>query len=406
MKVSWFHLMPYRFLPDDFKEKYRSVWVDVPSVLYEPEKGHFLYNEFLDELEHAERVGFDGLCVNEHHNNAYGLMPSPNLMAAALSRRTSSAALTVLGNSIALYNPPIRVAEEFAMLDVMSGGRLIAGFPVGSSMDTNFAYGEIPANLREKYREAHDLIIHAWTRPDPFAFNGKYTQLRYVNIWPRPVQKPHPPIWVPGGGSIETWDWVIEHNYMYAYLSYFGYKRGKKVMDGYWEAVDRHDVEANPYRAGFLQLVAVSETDAKAEADYAKHADYFYKFCLHVFDGFADAPGYRTMNTLKAGFRPQVGSAASRERQQLTWGEYLDNGYIIAGSPKTVRERLREALEQMRVGHLMVLCQFGSMPPELAKQNSALFGSEVLPFIRDLWSTYEDHWWPKPLAARAQPAAM
>jgi alkanesulfonate monooxygenase SsuD/methylene tetrahydromethanopterin reductase-like flavin-dependent oxidoreductase (luciferase family) len=291
------------------------------------------------------------------------------------------------------------------MLDVISGGRLIAGFPVGSSMDTNFAYGEVPANLRDKYREAHDLIVQAWTRPDPFTFNGKYTQLRYVNIWPRPVQKPHPPVWVPGGGSIETWDWVIEHHYMYAYLSYFGYKRGKKVMDGYWEAVDRHNVEANPYRAGFLQLVAVSETDAKVEAEYAKHADYFYKFCLHVFDGFADAPGYRTMNTLKAGLRPQVGSAASRERQQLTWGEYLDNGYIIAGSPKTVRERLREAMQQMRVGHLMVLCQFGSMPPELAKQNSELFGTEVLPYIRDLWQEYEDHWWPKPLAVRAQPAA-
>jgi alkanesulfonate monooxygenase SsuD/methylene tetrahydromethanopterin reductase-like flavin-dependent oxidoreductase (luciferase family) len=406
MKVSWFHLMPYRFLPDDFQEKYRSVWVDVPSALYEPQKGHFLYHEFLDELEHAERVGFDGLCVNEHHSNAYGLMPSPNLMAGALCRRTSSAALTVLGNSIALYNPPIRVAEEFAMLDVMSGGRLIAGFPVGSSMDTNFAYGEVPAKLRDKYREAHDLIVQAWTRPDPFPFNGKFTQLRYVNIWPRPVQKPHPPIWVPGGGSIETWDWVIEHNYMYAYLSYFGYKRGKKVMDGYWEAVDRHHVEANPYRAGFLQLVAVSETDAGAEADYAKHADYFYKFCLHVFEGFADAPGYRTMRTLKAGFRPQVGGAASRERQQLTWSEYLDQGYIIAGSPETVRERLREALEQMRVGHLMVLCQFGSMPPELAKQNSELFASEVLPYIRDLWSAYEDHWWPKPLSVRAQPAVI
>lgn len=406
MKTSWFHLMPYRFLPDDFKEKYRSVWVDVPSELYEPDKGHLLYNEFLDELEYAERVGFDGLCVNEHHNNAYGLMPSPNLMAAALCRRTSNAALTVLGNSIALYNPPIRVAEEFAMLDVMSGGRLIAGFPVGSSMDTNFAYGEVPAKLREKYREAHDLIVQAWTRPDPFAFNGKYTQLRYVNIWPRPVQKPHPPVWVPGGGSIETWDWVIEHNYMYAYLSYFGYKRGKTVMEGYWEAVDRHNVEPNPYRAGFLQLVAVSETDAKAETEYAQHADYFYKFCLHVFDGFADAPGYRTLNTLKAGLRPQVGSAASRERQQLTWKEYLDSGYIIGGSPKTVRERLREAMEQMHVGHLMVLCQFGSMPPELAKQNTALFAAEVMPYIRDLWPEYEDYWWPKPLSVRAQPAVL
>ena len=406
MKTSWFHLMPYRFLPDDFKEKYRSVWVDVPSDLYEPDKGHLLYNEFLDELEYAERVGFDGVCVNEHHNNAYGLMPSPNLMAAALCRRTMNAALTVLGNSIALYNPPIRVAEEFAMLDVMSGGRLIAGFPVGSSMDTNFAYGEVPAKLREKYREAHDLIVHAWTRPAPFAFNGKYTQLRYVNIWPRPVQKPHPPVWVPGGGSIETWDWVIEHNYMYAYLSYFGYKRGKTVMEGYWEAVARHNIEPNPYRAGFLQLVAVSETDAEAEAVYAKHADYFYKFCLHVFDGFADAPGYRTLNTLKAGLRPQVGSSASRERQQLTWKEYLDNGYIIGGSPKTVRERLREAMEQMRVGHLMVLCQFGSMPPELAKQNTALFAAEVMPYIRDLWQEYEDHWWPKPLPVRAQPATL
>ena len=83
-------------------------------------------------------VGFDGIGVNEHHANAYGLMPSPNIMAATLTRRTSKAALVVLGNSIALYNPPIRVAEEFAMLDVLSGGRLVAGFPVGTSMDTNY----------------------------------------------------------------------------------------------------------------------------------------------------------------------------------------------------------------------------------------------------------------------------
>src|SRR5213079_924674 len=109
----------------------------------------------------ADRVGFDGICVNEHHQNGYGLMPSPNLMGAALARRTSRAALVVLGNSIALYNPPIRVAEEFAMLDVLSGGRLIAGFPVGTSMDTNYAYGTIPALTREKYAEAHDIIRKA-----------------------------------------------------------------------------------------------------------------------------------------------------------------------------------------------------------------------------------------------------
>ncbi|ETX08969.1 LLM class flavin-dependent oxidoreductase [Candidatus Entotheonella palauensis] len=121
MRFHWFHLMPYPDLPDDFKSKYRSVWVDVPSELYDPEKGHRVYHEYLDQLEFADSLGFDGICVNEHHQNAYGLMPSPNLMGAALARRTSNAALVVMGNSIALYNPPVRVAEEFAMLDVMSG---------------------------------------------------------------------------------------------------------------------------------------------------------------------------------------------------------------------------------------------------------------------------------------------
>ena len=151
MKVCWFHLMPYRYLPDDFEEKYRSVWVDVPSHLFDPVKANELYNEYLDELEFADQVGFDGICINEHHNNAYGIMPSPNITAATLTRRTTNAAIVVLGNSLALYNPPLRVAEEFAMLDCISGGRLVAGFPVGTSMDTNYAYGEPPASLREKY---------------------------------------------------------------------------------------------------------------------------------------------------------------------------------------------------------------------------------------------------------------
>ena len=206
MKMCFFHLMPYGYLPDDFDKQYHSVWVDAPNSLFDPKKGTQLYNDYLDELEFAEEMGFDGLCVNEHHYNAYGLMPSPNLMASAMTRRTSKAAIIVLGNSLALYNPPVRVAEEFAMLDVLSGGRFVAGFPLGTSQDTVFGYGEVPVTLREKYNEAHDLVIKAWTEREPFAFNGKYTQLRYVNIWPRPYQEPHPPIWVPGSGSLETWD--------------------------------------------------------------------------------------------------------------------------------------------------------------------------------------------------------
>jgi alkanesulfonate monooxygenase SsuD/methylene tetrahydromethanopterin reductase-like flavin-dependent oxidoreductase (luciferase family) len=406
MKVNWFHLMPYPYLPDDFKEKYRSVWVDVPSELYDPEKGHFVYNDYLDELEFAAATGFDGVCVNEHHANAYGLMPSPNLMAAALTRRTTNAALIVLGNSIALYNPPVRVAEEFAMLDVMSGGRLVAGFPVGSSMDTNFAYGASPVALRDKYREAHDLIIQAWTRPEPFSFNGKYTQLRYVNIWPRPLQKPHPPVWIPGGGSIETWDWCLDHDYCYCYLSYYGYKRGKEVLDGFWEVVGQRGIEPNPYRVGFLQLVGVADTDAEAERLYAPHADYFYNRCLHIYEGFADAPGYRTTATLKRGFKAQFGAAAAKARANLTWKDFVEQGYVIGGSPSTVREQLGEALKTMRVGQLMVLCHFGNMPAEVTKRNTDLFAREVMPYLKQMWPDYEDRWYPQPAAERATPAPL
>jgi alkanesulfonate monooxygenase SsuD/methylene tetrahydromethanopterin reductase-like flavin-dependent oxidoreductase (luciferase family) len=394
MKICFFHLMPYRFLPDDFERRYRSVWVDPPHHLFDPEKTSALYNEFLDELEFAEQVGFDGLCVNEHHNNAYGLMPSPNLKAATLTRRTSEAAVIVLGNSLAAYNPPLRVAEEFAMLDLISGGRLVAGFPVGTSMDMNFAYGVNPATLRERYYEAHDLVMQAWTRPEMFAFNGKYTQVRYVNIWPQPLQKPHPPVWIPGGGSIETWEWTAQLDYVYCYLSYFGYKRGKATMDGFWKTIEKVGADDNPYRAGFLQLVCVSETDEQAERDYFEHVHYFYQKCLNVWEGFAEAPGYRTLKTMQAGVRPQIGSEARKIRQSLDWKGYVDEGYIIAGSPATVREQLRNCIESLRVGHLMVLLQIGSMPKDLTLKNTELFAREVLPHVRDMWPGYKDRWWP------------
>src|SRR6478735_5653691 len=197
MKLLWFHLMPYTELPDDFRDKHPSVWVDIHSSLFDPRRAHHMYNDFMDEMEFAADCGFDAVCCNEHHSNGYGLMPSPNLIASALSRRTKDTAICVMGNSLALYNPPTRVAEEFAMIDCISGGRLIAGFPVGTPMDTCYAYGQNPSQLRERYLEAHDLVMKAWQHPDTFAFNGRFNQQRYVNIWPRPVQRPHPPVWIP-----------------------------------------------------------------------------------------------------------------------------------------------------------------------------------------------------------------
>ena len=413
MKQLWFHLMPYTELPDDFREQNPSVWVDIHSRLFDPERAHYMYNDFMDEMEYAAEVGFDAVCCNEHHSNGYGLMPSPNLIASSLARRANpDTALCVMGNSLALYNPPTRVAEEFAMIDCISGGRLIAGFPVGSPMDTCYAYGQNPSLLRERYLEAHDLVMRAWTEPDTFAFDGRFNQQRYVNIWPRPVQKPHPPVWVPGGGSVETWRWCAEMDYVYCYLSYFGYKAGQQTMQGFWEEMKRLGKEPNPYRAGFLQFVGVAETEAEAYELYREPAEYFYGRCLHIDPRFAAPPGYTTEATQRAGIQSQVANAALQNRKALQvsksareFDAILDNGYVIIGTPDQVAEKLRHAIHDLRFGQLMLLLQFGNMDKQLAKYNSKLYAEQVMPQLQDVWSEWENHWWPTPMAAadRAAP---
>lgn len=412
MKLCWFHLMPYKDLPDDFKERHPSVWVDIDPQLFDPRKGHRMYNEFLDELEYAAEVGFDGICVNEHHANAYGLMPSPNLMAAALARRTSEAALIVMGNSLALYNPPLRVAEEFAMLDCLSGGRLVAGFPVGTPMDTCFAYGQNPGQLRERYHEAHDLILRAWTEHGPFPFHGRYNQLRYVNPWPRPLQQPHPPIWIPGGGSVETWRWCAERDYVYSYLSYFGYKLGEATMRGFWAEMDRLGKDRNPYRAGFLQFVGVAESRAEALALYREPAEYFYNRCLHVSPRFTNPPGYMSEASLRARMQSMVALAGARTASSSGLGQkiedFVEAGYLIIGSPDEVAEQLRRVAIELNVGQMMLLLQFGNMSRDLTFHNTELFAKRVAPQLSGLFDDrWENRWWPRPLARseRVQPRA-
>lgn len=425
MKHCWFHLMPYTELPEDFRDNHESVWVDIDSSLFDPERAHHMYNDFLDEMEYAAEVGFDAVCVNEHHSNGYGLMPSPNLMLASLARRANpETALCVLGNSIALYNPPTRVAEEMAMLDCISGGRLIAGFPVGSPMDTCYAYGQNPSQLRERYSEAHDFIKRAWTEKDPFSFNGRFNQQRYVNIWPRPVQKPHPPIWVPGGGSVETWRWCAEMEYVYCYLSYYGYKAAKATMTGFWDEMDRLGKDRNPYRAGFLQFVGVAESEAQAREIYQEPAEYFYDRCLRVSARYANPPGYVTEATQRAGVESQIAAAAAGgpdsvantsarpgiqkttmiDKNAREFDAIVDNGYVIIGSPSQVAEQLREVVHDLRFGQLMLLLQFGNMSKDVANNNTRLYAEKVMPLLADVWSEWENHWWPKPMSMPSRAA--
>jgi len=418
LKTIYLATNPYRELPDDFRARYESVWVTPPNAeLCDPVQAGQYFHATLEELAFADAMGFDGIGTNEHHQNAFAFPVSPHMLAGIQAARPSDAAICILGTTLPLY-PPLRVAEELAAIDVISGGRLIAGWPVGSPMDTVGVAGIPPTMVRSRYYEAHDFIKRAWTQPGPFPFNGRFTKQRYVNPWPRPLQDPHPPIWLAGGGSIETWEFAAQHDYVYCYLSLLGYKVAKSMMGSYWNVLESHGVDDNPYRTGFAQIVCVADTDAEAKRLYEKHIRAYFNKALYVAPHHSTIPGFMSRTSLSR-FMEKTGSASPFGASPLGTASYediIESGAVIAGSPETCRERLVECIRTLRFGHLILTMQLMSMGTDLTKYNITMFAEKVLPEINSIWDDegYEDRWWPaaairnkasKPMAAGAEARA-
>jgi alkanesulfonate monooxygenase SsuD/methylene tetrahydromethanopterin reductase-like flavin-dependent oxidoreductase (luciferase family) len=372
MRFFSFHLMPYPALPDDYDG---PAWVTCPNSLFDPGVGTQIYNRYLDELILAEELGFDGVCVNEHHQNAYGLMPSPNLMASILARQTSRVRIAVVGNALPLYDPPTRVAEEFAMIDCISGGRLIAGMVVGGGPEY-YSFSINPAQARERFQEAHDIIKRAWTEPGPFEFIGKHYKLRYVNSWPRPVQQPHPEIWIPGVGSLETIEFVARNRYAYMGIPYFHIDVFERMFKMMREACQREGYEVDPLQLGWLVPIFVAETDAEARRQYEDHFWYFVRRLLPGIN--ISPPGYTSIRS----YENILKGAKTFALNLKTWDEVVAGQYAIVGSPETVTERLTENLRRLGPGNLLGLFQLGTLPADATRRSLELFGSEVMPKLR------------------------
>ena len=381
MKVFMFHLMPYVHLDMRVREQYGSCWVVLPNSHYDPVKGHALYNRYLDELELAAELGFDGIAVNEHHQNAYGLMPSPVVMAAALSRRTKQAKIAILGNAFCLREHPLTLAEEHAMLDVVTGGRLITGMVRGLGAEY-FSMGVNPAFSLARFQEAHDLVVQAWTRPGPFAFEGRFYNFEYVNVWPRPYQQPHPPIWCPSTGSKETIEWASHPSRRYVYVqNYSPLASVVRYLNLYRETAERvHGYTARSEQIGWAAPVYLAATDEQARAEAKPHIEIlFNKLLSQPFEqlfppGYLSATSRRNMRTHK---------------RSVTSGDYtvdqlIELGIILCGSPDTVRRRLADSHRTLGFQNFLGLLQFGTLPPDLTERNIRLFAAEVLPALQAL----------------------
>jgi alkanesulfonate monooxygenase SsuD/methylene tetrahydromethanopterin reductase-like flavin-dependent oxidoreductase (luciferase family) len=184
-------------------------------------------------------------------------------------------------------------------------------------------------------------------------------------------------------------------------------------MDGFWAEMDRLGKDRNPYHAGFLQFVGVAESREEAYRLYREPAEYFYGRCLHIDPRFAGPPGYTTEETQRRGIQGQVQQAAAQSQRYETKFQSLaremdaivDKGYVIIGSPDEVAAQLKEVAHKLNVGHLMMLLQFGNMSKDLTRYNTQLFAEKVMPQLRDVFSEWEDRWWPQPMD-RAERAAL
>jgi len=372
----YFTEQPYTGYNPDLQEQYPALRLTLPNTNYDPQIASDLYNRYHDEYQVADDVGFDGIMINEHHTAPFCMQASINITGTVLAKITRRSKILMLGNPLPVVDNPLRLAEELAMIDCISRGRLISGFVRGGGVES-LANNVNPVYNRERFEEAHDLIVAAWTRPGPFRWDGKHFQYRVVNPWALPLQKPHPPIMVPGTASPETVIWAAQHRYPYVVLG-SSLEQTKELIAIYQGTAKEEGYEMQPEHVGYLIRVFVADSEEKAQAE--GHNFFWQKGALNKqIREWMAPPGYATVDV--AGIRRL--RAISKAFDNQAYQEAQDNYQLILGTPDQVIEKLRYVRDLLGVGHMCLWAQDGYMTHDDTVRCIELMGKEVLPALRD-----------------------
>lgn len=379
LEFYMFHLMPYPFIPPG--EDLESTWVTLPNTWFDPAVAHKVYAEYMEQLVSCERLGYDGIIVNEHHQNAFGTICAPNVWASYLAAKTSRVRIGIIGNALPLHANPLRVAEEIAMVDIISGGRIISGHVRGMGAEYHSS-GQDPTVSKAKFWEAHDLIIKAWTEAGPFTWQGEHYDLEHANVWPKPLQRPHPPIWFPGTGSTDTIDEAAKRRipYMQTVTSNWITKKSFQTYRRICE--DKYGYEAAPNQLARVVPTYVAETDEQARREFMPHVMWFFRTGLKIPTWHLMPPGYNTADSILRTMRGRA-AAGVKDFWELSFEELIDQGYIIVGSPQTVIEKYAQQQEEYGLGMMISAGgHLGSMPHWMVMKNQQLMAEEVFPAFR------------------------
>ncbi|EJJ26700.1 LLM class flavin-dependent oxidoreductase [Rhizobium sp. CF142] len=389
MQVYHFSENPY---PQAWDADERSLRITLPSKHFDPKIGADLLNRYIDEWALCDELGLN-IWVNEHHSTATCLTTSTMLPLAMLARETKRARLLTLGVPIGVRHDPVMAAEEAAYVDVVSRGRLELGLVKG--YPTEIAPANVnPAQISERFWEAHDLIIKALTSHDgDFNWEGNHFHYRHVNIWPRPYQRSGPPVWITGftphsAGPIADRGHVIAAG--------LNARNGRNIYNTYRKRrAERGHGMPDLDRFGYMVLVGVGDSEEEGHR-FARQVKGYLDTTGIVHPAFGNPPGYypvaARVGEVRRGQQGVTGSAFQTDRAgdpvsyaTASIEKMIEVGAVFAGTPDQVFEQIKELYDYVGgFGNLLAMMQGGALSHADTTKSMRLFSTEVLPRLAEL----------------------
>ena len=361
----------------------------VANKQFDPQKGMKMFNHYVEDKIAAEDAGFDWIGCNEHHMSPYGLMPNPNLVGAVLANRTNRAGILQSGVIVPLVNP-IRLAEEYAMIDVMSNGRLVAGFMRGIPHEY-VAYNVSPDESYERMDEAIELIKRCWTEPEPFGWEGKYYQYRAVSIWPKPVQQPMPRI-VMSASSEQSARIAAKNRAIAGILALTSMENGREAIARYKRLALEYGWRVTPQDILIGMPCCVAPTYDEAKKLLQSGQEYFFG----VLGG-----GIRTAQKLVVQKSRYYGSAAEAKKLKgkavnermgqkgMTFDERVEAGLILCGTPEMVVDQITRLQSELGHGRMNITLKMGNMPDEFVTRSMNYLKKIVFPAVKNIGEEFD-----------------
>ena len=330
--------------------------------------------EQFDIMVRAEEFGFDSVWPAEHHFSEYGYCASPAITLAALAARTQRIRLGT-GVVVLPLNHPVRVAEEYAMLDLLSGGRVDLGVGRGYQPHEFAGYGVDQARSRDMFRESVEIVQRAWTE-ERFDYEGEFYRFHDLSVRPKPLQKPHPPIWM-ASLSPDTFQLCGQYGFHLMCAPVFGFdvNRGAAQIEQYRAALREHGRDPAGHEVASLCMTYVADTTQEALADFRDAVMwYFHTFAKYI----APPKGQPAIKTY------EMYTAARDWLQTIEWDMVVQSGAVVCGSPDQVAERIAQIHELCGITHYLAWTRIGGLAHEKVLRSMELMRDKVMPQVRPL----------------------